>query len=157
MRTRLYSILIPAALVCLTMLITPIIAEATKYNRPAFLSNLYFTYKSSQKKEKNLRPDIIINSVKANDPQSEILLVADLIGNKGTHQIEIEIFDKNVNLIAETYKLAPWKATEDDMHFNLTTTHSGNFPEGGIFFKIYDTLDNGEKVLLGIFRLLTVK
>ena len=49
------------------------------------------------------------------------------------------------------------KAPVDDMAFRMTTRFAGSFPEGGVFFKVFDTHDLREKMLIGLFRMMTVK
>ena len=84
-------------------------------------------------------------------------MVVDLVGNKGTHNIELDIQNMKGEPASDTLKFSPWTALTDDMYFKITTTLGGNFPEGGVFFKVFDTLDNGQRTLIGTFRMMTIK
>ena len=150
------TLLTISILISLLLLSVPTSVTAANYDQPAFISNIYFTYKIAQK-GKGLKPDIIVNAITANNPNSAVQLVVDLLGNKGTHMLELEILDMKQIQVSGSLKFDPWTASGDDMFFKLSTTLRGNFPEGGVFFKVYDTLDGGNKTLIGTFRMMTVK
>ncbi|OGQ94628.1 MAG: hypothetical protein A2521_06300 [Deltaproteobacteria bacterium RIFOXYD12_FULL_57_12] len=131
-------------------------AFALNYKQPAFISNLYFCNNLVQKGN-SLQPDTVVSTIAANDPKAAVHLVVDLVGNKGVHNLEVELLDMNGVQLPITLKFKPWSAANDDSIFRLTNRLAGTFPAGGIFLKVYDTLDNGNKTLLGVFRTMTVQ
>ena len=143
-------------LISLLLLSIPTSVTAADYDQPAFISNIYFTYKVAQK-GKGIKPDLIVNAIRANSTQTAIQLVVDLVGDKGTHKLEVEILNMKELRISDPIKFSSWTAAADNMYFKLTTNIKGSFPDGGVFFKVYDTLDAREKALIGVFRMMTVK
>jgi hypothetical protein len=138
------------------ILFLPALTKSANYLQPAFITNIYLT-NSLVQKGNTLQPDIIVNALRTNDPQAVTHLVIDLVGNKGVHNLEVEIIDMNGRLVSPVLKLNSWTAENNDAYFRVTTRLSGRFPEGGVFFKIFDTLDSGSKTMLGLFRVLTIK
>jgi SH3-like domain-containing protein len=131
-------------------------AEAVNNLQPAYISNIYLANNLVMKN--NIQhPDIVVNVLKANDPQAITYLVIDLVGDMGVHNLELEIFDMNGRQVSPIQKIKPWAAEKNNAYIKVTAKLSGSFPEGGIFFKLSDTLDSGSKTSLGLFKVITVK
>lgn len=143
-----------AMIFCLLLAATP--AFAGHFMQPAFISNFYICNNLIQKGTSQ-QPDAVLYAIRANAPNEAVLLVVDLVGNKGVHNLEVELLDMNGNQIPIALKFNAWTAPDDDSIGRLTNRIAGSFPTGGIFFKVYDSLDNGNKTLLGIFRMMTVQ
>lgn len=130
--------------------------EVVNKMQPAFISNIYLA--NNLVMRNNIQqPDIVVNALRANDPQAITHLVIDLIGDMGVHNLELEILDMNGKQVSPTQQLETWTAEKNNAHIKVTVKLSGSFPEGGIFFKLSDTFDSGSKTSLGLFKVITVK
>ncbi len=125
-------------------------ALAGNYILPAFITNAYFT-PGLAKKGNSVQPTAVFNSVQANT-QVAFFLVLDLLGDKGTHNVEIEMYDNSGKQVT-ALKLKPWTAPADNSLFQVSGKFQGKYPPGSVFFRVFDTHGKGEKSLLGTYRL----
>jgi hypothetical protein len=145
-----------SVLLLVFMLLAPSLAGAFNYPQPAYISSFYLCNKLI-KKGNTLQPDKIFNALSAVNRNEAVYLVIDIVGNKGVHIPEIEILDKNGKLYSNIIKLDPVTIRDDGDFFRVMPRITGRFPEGGVFFKILDTLDSGSRTMLGMFGVKTVK
>ncbi|MCV6590636.1 MAG: hypothetical protein OIF57_16660 [Marinobacterium sp.] len=129
--------------------------QAGRYLKPAYITNAYFT--------NNIvdvggftQPDSVFNVLAANEAQASAMLVMNLLLDKGTHRIEIDILDADGNKIDEL-RFEPLEAAEDNWTYTLTGQFGGSYTPGGLFFKAYDRYNNNrrKRFHLGTLRLLT--
>ncbi|MCW8943150.1 MAG: hypothetical protein OQL27_00165 [Sedimenticola sp.] len=131
------------------------VALAGKYRQPAYLTNLYFANKLQQEGG-FVQPDKVFNKLKASDKDVGAYVVLNLVVDKGEHQVEVDILDKNGTLF-DKLKFEPVLANQDDWTYTATGQFGGELPEGGIFFKVYDSHEGGVKEVIGTFRLMTAQ
>lgn len=128
-------------------------ANAGRYRQPAYVTNAYFTnYLVST--NKHTRTDRVINVIRAGYPDMLGNLVIDLITDKGTHHISIEILDRSGEVF-ESHDFQPALASRDNFIISLNFNYGGDFPSGGIFFKLYDKFESRDKTVIGTFRILS--
>ena len=142
--------------VLLFILFAPTLAGALNYTQPAFISNFYLTNKFV-KIGNAVQPDRVLNALMADNPKEAAHIVVDFVGNKGIHNPEIEILDMNGRMYTDIIKVEPVTVKSDGGFFRIAPRVSGRFPEGGVYFKVFDTLDSGSRILLGMFGVMTVK
>ena len=131
-------------------------AVAGRYKLPSYLSSAYFTGKLTQTEDGLMVPDRVYNVVKADEEKLRGTLVLNLLGDKGSHDVEIHLLDKDARKF-DTIDLEPIEADSDDYAWIAVALFAGPMPEGGVFFKIYDRHDDKPAVELGTIRLLTLK
>ena len=136
------------------LLMMPAVAGTTTYQQPAYITNVYFCNALTQQKN-SVRPDIILTTLKANDKETVAHMVINLVGNKGVHKLKVTILDKLGNVLLESLNFEAWETKGDDEPFTATARFAGRFPEGGIFFKVFDIYNNAPQTQIGIFRLMT--
>lgn len=139
--------------VLLLMLLLPGLVAAARYRQPAYITNVYFA-NQPERVDGFVQPDRVFNKLKAKDPNVVAYLVLNLVSDKGVHEVDIEILDRDGKRF-DQLKFAPVTADRDDWSYTATGRFGGELPEGGIFFKIWDRLDKGERVNIGTFRLMT--
>ena len=123
---------------------------AQRYRQPAYVTNAYFTNRLIQQGD-YLRPEHIINVIRAEFEQTKGHFVLELIADKGTHVFSIDLLDRQgkkfgSRLFPETV------ADKHDFSVSVNLAYGGKLPVGGIFFKVYDQHNGGNKVGLGTFR-----
>jgi len=129
------------------------VAEAGRYRQPAYVTNAYFTNKLISEGNQS-RPDHIVNVVRARYKDTRGYLVLDLIIDKGTHFISIDLLD-NEGRKFETHDFPRAIADKNDFILSLNLYYGGDLPDGGIFFKLFDKFENKGKTALGTFRILS--
>ena len=144
------------ALLFVLILLTPTLVRAYNYRQSAYVSSFYLCNKLVNKNN-TIQPEIILNALIAENPKEAAYVVIDFIGNKGVHNLEIEILDTNGRPYSTVIKLDPVTVNDDGGFFRVSPHIAGKFPQGGVFFKILDTLDSGSKTTIGMFGVMTVK
>ncbi|MCW8882756.1 MAG: hypothetical protein OQK42_02715 [Sedimenticola sp.] len=143
------------AILCILGMLSPNLLLAGKYRQAAYLTNLYFANKLQQESG-FVQPDKVFNKLKASDKDVGAFLVLNLVVEKGEHQLEVDILDRDGTLF-DKLKFDPVLASQDDWVYTATGQFGGELPTGGIFFKIYDSHDGGAKEVIGTFRLMTAE
>ena len=142
-------------LIFLLFMFIPAMAGAFSKQQPAYISSFYLCNKLI-KQGNILQPETVVNALVAENPNESAYVVIDFIGIRGTHTPEVEILDSNGKLYSNNIKLDPVTVNNDRGVFRVTPRVAGRFPQGGVFFKVSDTLDSGSKKMLGIFGVVTV-
>ncbi len=132
------------------------VAFAANYRQPSYITNIYF-FNKPVKEGDTVHPAKVINQIQANNPKVKVNVKMNLVGDKGSHLLEVDILDKEARTISNVLKFDPWVASKDNELFTVNTWVGGNLPEGGIFLKVYDTLGSGNKTVIGVFRIMTFK
>ncbi|MCW8964725.1 MAG: hypothetical protein OQL16_13095 [Gammaproteobacteria bacterium] len=128
-------------------------ANAGRYRQPAYVTNAYFT-NNLIASNKHSRPDRIINVLRAGYPGLRGHLIINLIADKGTHHISIDLLDR-AGRVFESHDFPPALAGRDDFIVSLHLNYGGDLPAGGIFFKLYDGFETRDKTVIGTFRILS--
>ncbi len=143
------------AVICLLGLLLPGFAGAGKYRQAAYVTNLYFANQITTEAD-SVQPDQVFNQLKAGDPGVSAFIVLNLLMDKGEHRFEVDILDKEGTLF-DKLKFDSVLANQDDWRYTATGQFGGELPEGGIFFKIYDSHNAGAKEVIGTVRLMTAQ
>jgi hypothetical protein len=142
-------------ILCILGLLSPGLAVSGKYRQAAYLTNIYFSNKLQQENG-FVQPDKVFNKLKAGDPDVGAYVVLNLVVEKGEHRVEVDILDRDGTLF-DKLEFEPVLANQDDWTYTATGQFGGNLPDGGIFFKIYDSHEGGAKEVIGTFRLMTAQ
>jgi hypothetical protein len=156
MTKRIVKIL-PSVLFLLVIGLVMTSQTCEAYKQPAYITNIYFFNKPVMEGEKVVKPSKTINGIKANEPKALANLRMNLVGDKGSHKIVVDILDKRGRSISKPLKFEPFSAPTNNHLFTANSVIGGKLPEGGIFLKVFDTLNKGKKTALGTFRIMTVK
>lgn len=140
------------ATILLGLLISSL-ALAGKYRQPGYITNAYFC-NNVKRSQGFIQPDRVFNKLKAGDSELSARIVLNLIVDKGVHKLEIDILDKNGDLI-DGLKFDQVQAASDNWTYTATGRFGGALPEGGVFFKVFDRHNGDKRVTLGTFRVLT--
>ena len=138
---------------CLLMLLFSGPVLSGKYRQAAYITNLYFTNQVVPEGEA-VQPESVFNRLKAGDPGVSAFVVLNLLLDKGEHRVEVDILDKEGTLF-DKLSFDSVLASQDDWRYIATGQFGGVLPEGGIFFRIYDSHDAGAKEVIGTARLMT--
>ncbi len=138
---------------CLLGLLLPELALAGKYRQAAYITNLYFAERIASD-EDSVQPERVFNRLRAGDPEVMAYMVLNLLLDRGEHQLEVDIMDREGTLF-DKLKFDNVQASQDDWRYAATGQFGGELPEGGIFFRIYDSHDGGAKEVIGTVRLMT--
>jgi len=106
------------------------------YKQNAYITNTYFC-SNPVVIENFYQPDSIWNILKANNPSASGTIVLNLLVDKGTHTLEIDIINSQGKAF-DWLKFNQIYATKDNYTYTLTGSFSGRFGAGGIFFKVFD-------------------
>ena len=147
------SLLILVAL--LASLFTPSDIEAGRYRQPAYVTNAYFTNRII-KSEDRIKPDAIINVIRADYQDTHGYMVLDLVADKGNHKFSIDLMD-NASKVFEKHDFPPAVADKNNFVISLNLHYGGNLPDGGIFFRVNDQFESRGKTVIGTFRILSDK
>lgn len=143
--------------ILLLILLVPAVAGAIPYPQPSFVSSFYLCNKLVRQGN-SIQPDKVLQrALTADNPKETFHVIVSFVGSKGVHSPEIEILDKKGRLFLDRIQLDSVTLKEDGEAFMVAQRISGRFPEGGIFFKISDTLDSGSRTMLGMFAVRTDK
>jgi hypothetical protein len=142
-------------ILCILGLLFPGLAVSGKYRQAAYLTNIYFANKLLQENG-FVQPDKVFNKLRADDPDVGAYVVLNLVVEKGEHRVEVDILDRDGNLF-DKLEFEPVLASQDDWAYTATGQFGGKLPDGGIFFKIYDSHEGGSKEVIGTFRLMTAQ
>ncbi|MCP4995568.1 MAG: hypothetical protein GY934_17595 [Gammaproteobacteria bacterium] len=144
------------ALIWFVMLaMLPLVVTAGRYRQPAYITNSYFC-DSPVRSDTFVQPDSVFNMLKANDPSVSAYMVLNLVADAGVHQLEVEILDSGGKHF-DSLQFEKISATDNDWNYTATGRFGGSLPEGGLFFKVYDRHNDEEKMVIGTFRLVTIK
>lgn len=138
--------------ICLLMLLPGLLA-AGKYRQAAYISNLYFTDRIVTD-DHSVQPEQVLTRLKAGDPEVVAYLVINLLLDRGEHRLEVDIMDSEGTLF-DKLKFDKVLANQDDWRYAATGRFGGELPEGGMFFRIYNSHEGGAKEVLGTVRLMT--
>lgn len=138
--------------ICLLMLL-PGLLVAGKYRQAAYISNLYFTDRIVTD-DHSVQPERVLTRLKAGDSEVVAYLVINLLLDRGEHLLEVDIMDSEGTLF-DKLKFDKVLANQDDWRYAATGRFGGELPEGGMFFRIYDSHEGGAKEVLGTVRLMT--
>ena len=133
-------------LVGILMLLCCIEAFAGRYRQPAYITNTYFTESAGTTQ--------LFNVMIANEPRATANIVIDLVLDKGTHRIVVDILDRRGRQFDKLYFDAV-TAPNDDWTYTVAGEFGGALNSGGIFFKVWDRYNRQAPVHIGTFRLLT--
>jgi len=134
---------------CLGLL--PASGWAKRYRQPAYVTNAYFTNRLVQQGD-YLRPEHIINVIRASYPGTKGHFVIELIVDQGAHIFSIELLDKQGKKF-DSHNFPEAMADKHDFNISVNLAYGGELPEGGIFFKVYDRHNGQERAELGTFRI----
>jgi len=140
-------------IIALLILFSASVVKADRYRQPAYVTNAYFTDNLISEGNQS-KPNHIVNVVRSHYKDTRGYLVLDLIIDKGTHFISIDILDSEGRKF-ESYDFPRAVADKNDFILSLNLHYGGDLPDGGIFFKLYDKFENKGKTVLGTFRILT--
>ena len=140
-------------IITLLMLSSTSVVKADRYRQPAYVTNAYFTDNLISEGNQS-KPNHIVNVVRAGFKDTRGYLVLDLIIDKGTHFISIDLLDSEGKKF-ESHDFPRAVADKNDFMLSLNLHYGGDLPDGGIFFKLYDKFGNKGKTVLGPFRILT--
>ncbi|AKH20626.1 hypothetical protein [Sedimenticola thiotaurini] len=140
--------------ICLLVLL-PGLVVAGKYRQAAYITNLYFADRIVSDNH-SVQPEQVITRLKAGDPQVAVYLVINLLLDRGEHRLEVDIMDSEGTLF-DKLKFDKVLANQDDWRYAATGRFGGELPEGGMFFRIYDSHEGGAKEVLGTARLMTAR
>lgn len=141
--------------ICLLILLLPSLAGAGKYRQAAYITNLYFADQIVSERT-SVQPERVFNQLKAGEPAVAAYLVLNLLLDRGEHQLEVDIMDREGTLF-DKLEFDNVQADQDDWRYAATGRFGGELPEGGIFFRIYDSHDGGAKAVIGTVRLMTAR
>ena len=139
----------------IVLLLIPSLGYSGKYRQAAYVTNVYFC-NNPQRAEGFVQPDTVFNKLKANDPSVVAHVVLNLVADKGSHEISMEILDSTGKAF-DALKFSPITADSDDWTYTASGRFGGELPSGGIFFKVYDSHDGKNKEVIGTFRLMTAE
>ncbi|MCG8429275.1 MAG: hypothetical protein MI754_18135 [Chromatiales bacterium] len=142
-------------LLLLIGLLLPGVSYSGKYRQPAYITNVYFC-NSPQRADGFVQPDTVFNKLRANDPSVVAHVVINLVADKGTHEISMDILDAKGKPF-DALKFSPIEADSDEWTYTATGRFGGSLPSGGVFFKVYDSHDKKNREILGTFRLMTAE
>lgn len=143
------------AFICLLILLLPGLTPAGKYRQAAYITNLYFADRIVAERDA-VQPGRVFNQLKAGDPAVAAYLVLNLLLDRGEHRLEVDIMDREGTLF-DKLEFDNVLANRDDWRYAATGQFGGALPEGGIFFRIYDSHDGGAKEVIGTARLMTAR
>lgn len=141
------------ALLCLSALLWPGAGLAGKFRQPAYITNLYFSDQLAAAESASPGPNIF-NKLKAGDDDVSAYLLLDMVVDSGEHHVEIEILDSEGRLF-DKLEFEPVLAAQDNWRFMGTGRFGGALPDGGLFFRVYDSHEGNAKAMIGTFRLMT--
>lgn len=127
--------------------------EAGKYRQPAYVTNAYFTNRITNN-EGRIKPDTIINVIRAGHENTHGNMVLDLLADRGTHHFSIELLDSTGKMF-EKHDFPPAAANKDNFVISLNLKYGGDLPDNGIFFKLHDQFNRKGKMIIGTFRILS--
>ncbi len=130
-------------------------ATAGRYRLPMYVTNSYFC-NELKNDDGNIQPDRIFNVMKAGEKELRGAFVLNIIADEGLHKVEVDLLDSNTRKF-DTITLQPVEADEDNYVYTAVALFGGEMPEGGVFFKVYDTADNGKRKPIYTTRIMTIK
>ena len=126
---------------------------AGRYRQPAYVTNVYFTNKLIT--QNNIqRPDHIINIIRADHDTARGYFVLDLIVDKGTHFLSVELLDSQGKKF-DNHDFHKAVADKHDYNISINLGYGGKLPAGGIFFKVFDRHDDTPRSNIGTFRIFS--
>jgi hypothetical protein len=140
-------------IITLITLLISVNVMAGQYKQSAYITNSYFT-KSTVEIDGFSQPSSVFNMIRANDPSAGGKLVMNLLLDKGTHAIEIDMLDSKGTKF-DAFKFNSQKADSDNYTFTITGSFGGRLGTNGIFFKAYTIHNGGEREHIGTIRLGT--
>ncbi len=127
--------------------------QAERYRLPAYITNLWFSPKPPLEAQDGSAAEVL-NQLQAEDAEVSAYLMMDLLLAAGEHHLQVEILDSEGALF-DRLSFERVAAAQDDWRFSASGRFGGGLPDGGVFLKVYDSLDGRGKELIGTFRLLT--
>ena len=143
------------ALLLVALAATAMPSLAGRFRQPIYITNAYFC-NELKNNDGNLQPDRVFNVMKANEEKLRAAFVMNLVADKGTHSLEVDLMNNKAEKI-DTIKLQPVEASENDFAYTAVAMFGGSMPLGGVFFKIYDAVDGGRRRPVGTVRLMTAE
>ncbi len=140
-------------LTLVALLTTSFTSYAGRYRQPAYVTNAYFTNRILQQAN-SARPDHIINTIRSEYALSRGHFIVDLLADKGSHQIEIQLLDAE-GKIFDKHEFAETTADKNNFLISINLVYGSNLPSGGIFLKILDSHNGKAASILGTFRIFT--
>lgn len=140
-------------LAVLLVLFCTVSSAAGRYKQPAYITNTYFT-DAPQRVDGFPQPGQLFNVMVANRPDASGTLVMNMVMDKGTHRILVDILDSRGRKVDKLYFDAVTAST-DNWTYTVTGRFGGELTPGGIFFKVWDRYNGKKPAHLGTFRLLT--
>lgn len=125
---------------------------AGNYRQTGYITNFRFVPELEQAGED--ADSAPFNQLKAGDPAVVAYLLMDLVLDAGEHRLQVELLDREGELF-DRLLFEDVQAAEDDWRYAVSGRFGGELPEGGLFFKVYDSLNDRPMEVIGTFRLLT--
>lgn len=145
-----------AVLLLVLILLAPALVGAFNYRQPAYITSFFLCTKLV-KRGNSIQPERVLSALAANNPKEAAHIVIDMVGMKGVHNPEVEILDRNGNLYSDAIKTNPVTVKNNSGFFRMAPRIAGRFPEGGVYFKVFDKLGSGSRTEIGMFGVMTIK
>ncbi|MBF0154433.1 MAG: SPOR domain-containing protein [Magnetococcales bacterium] len=145
---------IAATLFFACMLMLPWLALGGIGDQGAFITNAYFSDKLVEVGEV-LRPSSVVSVLPSNVSGVNGYFIMDVaFVELGTHQLQIDILDRNSKKIADI-AYDPVKVQDKDHIYTVVGSVAGEFPSGWLFFKVFDQVNRKERQHLSTFYIMT--
>ncbi|MBF0138510.1 MAG: SPOR domain-containing protein, partial [Magnetococcales bacterium] len=145
---------IAATLFSIFVLLVPWLAMGAIGEQGAFITNAYFSDKLVEVGEV-LKPSSVVSVLPANMSGVNGYFIMDVVFiETGTHQLQIDILDRNSKKIADM-AYDPVQVRDKDHVYTVVGSVAGEFPSGWLFFKVFDQINSRERQHLSTFYIMT--